>query len=71
MWRINEREEKILAKIREHKSKKSNPKRKKIIKTSKDKTSEDKTLDEILSIIKSEERPTLRLMKVIKYLNDN
>lgn len=71
MWRINEREEKILAKIREYKSKKSTPKRKKIIKTSKDKTSEDKTLDEILSIIKSEERPTLRLMKVIKHLNDN
>lgn len=66
MWRINEREEKILAKIREHKSKKSTPKRKKIIKTSK-----DKRADEILSILNSKEKATVRLGKVIKYLNDN
>jgi len=66
MWRINEREEKILARIREYKSKKSTPKRKKIIKTSKDKRE-----DEILSILNSKEKATVRLGKVIKYLNDN
>lgn len=66
MWRMNEKEEKILAKIRQYKSRKPTTKRKKIIKTSK-----DKSVNKILSIIKSKEKATVRLGKVIKYLNDN
>lgn len=65
MWGMNEKEAKILAKIRQHKSKRPTAKRKKIIKTSK-----DKSVNKILSIIKSKEKATVRLGKIINYLND-
>jgi len=69
MWRTDDKENKILQKIQKIKTQRTKPKTKRIVHRPTNKYS--KVESDILSIIKSKEKATVRLGKVIKYLNDN
>lgn len=69
MWRRDEQENKILQRIQKIKRQRTKPKTKRIVNTPTKKYSN--VQKDVLKIIKSKEKATVKLGKVIKYLNDN
>ena len=69
MWRTDDKENKMLQKILKIKSQRTKPKTKKIVPNPTNRFS--KAEKEILTIADSKDRATIRLGKIIKYLNDN
>lgn len=69
MWRTDDKENKILQKIQRIKRQRTKPKTKRIVHKPTNKYS--KAEKEILAIANSKDKATVKLGKIIKYLNDN
>lgn len=69
MWRTDAKENRILQRIQKIKSQRTKPKTKRIVHKPTSKYS--KIEKQILAIVNSKDKATVRLGKIIKYLNDN
>ena len=69
MWRTDAKENRILQRIQKIKSQRTKPKTKRIVHKPTNKYS--KVEKQILAIVNSKDKATVRLGKIIKYLNDN